>query len=463
MKTEKLNLLLNKVVEFHKPNSIYCKGFLYKDVNGFYIKVVEDAGTIHTKDIIRLEEGDDEFITQAEKPKLMRISLKSWHYRLIKFVLRDNAPTPKTMQNGCPYFWLLILSILALPFKLIGVALREIVMFFPKMFDKFIEYAAENWTQEIDDRYAYDLYYNGSYSLRKKLPLTSKLHIKKKRGSLGIYGDDFLSTYLETKYNIRPYSDEFFKKRDEIRKEWEIWDEEQSVIRRKLRREREKLEAQKREIAHQKKLEWENKISPIQNKIDGIFTSIGDVFTIKKDWSVLIRRTKQFVGGLVTLLLLGATFFIVSFFTWLISSIADVIIAHWIVVVFVLAFAAAIGLCYLLYWLIAIWVQSLIDKYRRGKKVWYIEAPIYVIYMPLKYLAIAIAFLFLWILWKPTYFGVYKILWLVLLFPVGKWIWKGLRGLWNLILGSSGIFGEYFSASYTDYCPGIEWADTEEE
>lgn len=393
----------------------------------------------------------------------MRISLKSWHYRLIKFVLKDNAPTPKTMQNGCPYFWLLILSIFALPFKLIGIALREIVMLFPRMFDRFIEYAAENWTEEIDDRYAYDLYYNGSHNLNKKLPLTSKLYIRKKRGSKYIYGDDFFNVYLQKKYNIEPYSDEFFEMRGKIQKDWEVWNEEQGEIRRKLKEERRKLQAEKEAIAYQKKLEWERKISPIQNKIDGIFTSIGDVFTIKKDWSVLIRRTKRFVGGLVTLLLLGVTFFIVSFLTWLISSIVDVFIAHWIVVVFALAFAAACGLCYLLYWLIAIWVQSLVDKYRRGKKVWYVEAPIYVFYMPLKYLVLAIAFLFLWVLWKPTYFGGYKILWLVLLFPVGKWVWKGLKGLWNTILGSTGIFGEYASASYTDYCPGIEWVDTEEE
>lgn len=46
MKSEKLKLLLNKVVEFHKPNAIYCKGFLYRDRHGFYIKVIEEAGTI---------------------------------------------------------------------------------------------------------------------------------------------------------------------------------------------------------------------------------------------------------------------------------------------------------------------------------------------------------------------------------------------------------------------------------
>lgn len=462
MKTEKLNLLLNKVVEFHKPNSIYCKGFLYKDSNGYYIKVVEDAGTIHTKDIIRLEDGDENFITQAEKPKLMRISLKSWHYRLMKWVLEDNAPTPKTMQNGCPYFWLLILSVFVAPFKVIGVGIHKTIMFFPEMFDKFIEYSVENWTQEIDDKYAYGLYRNHMY-LDKKIPITSRIYLKKKHYTKRVYHDDFLETYLQKKYNVKPHSKEYREIRERIESEWEKWDVEQDKLKREVRREREILEAEKRRIALRKKAEWENKISPIQNKIDNIFNSIVDVFTIKKDWSSLIRRTKQIVGGLVTVFLLAVTYLAVVMLTHILMWIIDGLIAGWIYVVIVIAFIAACGALYGLYWVIAIWVQSLVEKYRRGKKVWYVEAPIYIFYLPLKYVAIAIAFLLLWVLWKPIHFGGYKILWLALLFPIGKWVWKGLKNLWNAVLGSTGIFGEYFSASYTDYCPGIEWADTDEE
>jgi hypothetical protein len=36
-------------------------------------------------------------------------------------------------------------------------------------------------------------------------------------------------------------------------------------------------------------------------------------------------------------------------------------------------------------------------------------------------------------------------------------------GLVKGIGSSSGIFGEYFGASYSDYCPGIEWVDFDEE
>ena len=38
MKIEKLESLLNKVVEYHVPDEVYVKGFLYKDNNGSSLK-----------------------------------------------------------------------------------------------------------------------------------------------------------------------------------------------------------------------------------------------------------------------------------------------------------------------------------------------------------------------------------------------------------------------------------------
>ena len=138
MKIEKLELLLNKVVEFNQPDVAYYKGFLYKDSRGYYIKVVEGIlGHFEINDKVRLNEGDEQFIIQAEKPKLMRVSLKSWHYRLIKYVLADNAPTPKTMQNGCPYFWLLIFSLFASPFVFVVKAFWFLLLLIPRFLWKW--------------------------------------------------------------------------------------------------------------------------------------------------------------------------------------------------------------------------------------------------------------------------------------------------------------------------------------
>lgn len=59
MKNEKLELLLNKVVEFNQPDVAYYKGFLYKDSRGYYIKVVEGIlGHFEINDKVRLKDGD---------------------------------------------------------------------------------------------------------------------------------------------------------------------------------------------------------------------------------------------------------------------------------------------------------------------------------------------------------------------------------------------------------------------
>lgn len=54
-------------------------------------------------------------------------------------------------------------------------------------------------------------------------------------------------------------------------------------------------------------------------------------------------------------------------------------------------------------------------------------------------------------------------IWKIILVNLGLFIWKVLSALGHGIINSTGVFGEYFGASYSDYCPGIEWADVEEE
>ena len=56
--------------------------------------------------------------------KLVKLSTKSWHYRLMKWFLGDATPTPSNTFNFCRYFWvlmfvLLIMLPLVTPFKLI--------------------------------------------------------------------------------------------------------------------------------------------------------------------------------------------------------------------------------------------------------------------------------------------------------------------------------------------------------
>ena len=57
----------------------------------------------------------------------------------------------------------------------------------------------------------------------------------------------------------------------------------------------------------------------------------------------------------------------------------------------------------------------------------------------------------------------YTVLFKFILKPIGIFIGKLFVGIVKGIGSSSGIFGEYFGASYSDYCPGIEWCDFDEE
>jgi len=47
-----------------------------------------------------------------EEKATVLLSTKSWHYRFMKLVLGKVAPTPENMHNLCPYFWLLVFSLL---------------------------------------------------------------------------------------------------------------------------------------------------------------------------------------------------------------------------------------------------------------------------------------------------------------------------------------------------------------
>src|ERR1035437_4613029 len=182
MKNEKLELLLNKVVEFNKPNAVDFKGFLYKNSKGYYIKVVETiSGTdVAEKDIIYLQEGEERYVIHADKPKLMRVDKKSWHYQLMMYVLGSKTPTPQNMQNGCPYFWLLVFSLFASIFVTIWKIAKSVFLLIPKGFIWCLQKSVDAWLASIDDVTAYDLYTSqyGQYNYRlnaPKLPITAKL------------------------------------------------------------------------------------------------------------------------------------------------------------------------------------------------------------------------------------------------------------------------------------------------
>ena len=470
MENEKLELMLNKVVEYNNPKAHGGKGhnfkaFLYKNQSGYYFKVVEIiTGTdVAFNDIIYLKKGDENFLIIADKPKLMKVSKKSWHYRLLKYVLRNNAPTPRDMQNGCPYFWLVLYSMLVVPFILLFKAVKWVILLIPEMLFWVLEQIVMSWLAGLDDETAYDLNYNGMYG-NSKMPKTAKIFFDKS-------DDDFFSLFLSRKYKIEDKNDpKYAEKQAEIDAKWKAWRVDLDIRRdeqRKRDMEREVVMREKQRIRNIKRREtearWEDRMRPINEGFANIGAWFKNTFTVERGRrNTIIKRTKQFVGGVVTLVILAATFFVVNYVALALMVAADWCIGNWGVFVVLAAFAVVCGIFYLLYILVTSWLQGVVNKYERGKRVWYIEPFIYLLWYPVKYLALAIAFLVVNILWLPIKFIFYTLLFKNFLKPIGLFIAKVFIGLIKGIGSSSGIFGEYFGASYSDYCPGIEWVDFDE-
>jgi hypothetical protein len=375
------------------------------------------------------------------------------------------------MQNGCPYFWLLVLSMLALPFVLLGKALKFVVLLIPKLLFWCLEKFVNMWIQSVDDIMAYDMYWQRYEGGNAKLPTTAKIFFKNT-------DTDFYDYFINEKYGLSRTAnpDEYQKKKLEISAKWEEFRKEREDKRIKEqqesyerhRKENERIAEINRKREANKKV-WDARMQPIENGLGKLFSSIGKVFvsiynTFKftGDWKVLIRRTKQVVGAIITLVILTATFFLVNFIAYALIAFVDFSIANWVVYVALGVFAAAVGIIYILGVVLGSWIQNIVNNYQRGRKVWYIEPLIYLWY-GVKYVGLGIAYAVVYVLWIPVKFIFYTFLWKLILVNTGKFLWRVICSFAKGLANSTGVFGEYFGASYSDYCPGIEWTDVEEE
>ena len=167
MKEKDLKILKNKMV--HYQSEMYdLKGFLERDsYSGYYILITESTQDNHSKNdrfLLTEERLEDGTIVHFDpKPKLMRVSKNSWHYRLVKYVLGKNAPTPKTMRNGCPFFWLLVFSMFVAPFKfffktIVGVPLVYVGKKFLAGVHLVGDAIFKSWVGSFSEEKLFDIY-----------------------------------------------------------------------------------------------------------------------------------------------------------------------------------------------------------------------------------------------------------------------------------------------------------------
>lgn len=177
----------------------------------------------------------------------------------------------------------------------------------------------------------------------------------------------------------------------------------------------------------------------VSNFWDGVDEKLMNLKTTVISYSSLIKWTKRVVGMIITCLGLVATFFVVNF----VGRGILYVLYHWNWSIFfsVLIGAGIFGVAVLLFILLKGFVTLVAEK---KLKLWYVK----MVYYPLYYL-----------LYWPLRIILYNVLWNLILVNLWFVVKTGAKLIWGSLLGFLGIFGEYFGASYSDYCPGIEWKE----
>ena len=162
---ENLEKMLQKIVYLNDYKGIEVTGFLLKMDDEYIVKVIDSKNDKYERhDVIKMDERLAKFIEISDRPKLMKASMKSTGYKVMKYVLRSNVPTPHTMQNGCPYFWLMIFSYIAITFvflgRKIGKFLYELWKLPGRGIDAIADRIAENWLNNLSENEVVDYFHN---------------------------------------------------------------------------------------------------------------------------------------------------------------------------------------------------------------------------------------------------------------------------------------------------------------
>ena len=126
------------------------------------------------------------------------LSTKSWHYQLMKLVLGKATPTPENMHNLCPYFWLLVFSLLTciivVPVRLLCRGLNFVANVIDKIIEKtLIIPVADSWEDKLTDLDVYQIW-NHNEQINKTY---RKIYGYDKTGS---DKNKFVAKWFEKKY-----------------------------------------------------------------------------------------------------------------------------------------------------------------------------------------------------------------------------------------------------------------------
>lgn len=328
--------------------------------------------------------------------KLIKITSNCWHYRLIKYIWDID---PKMFMNLCPYFWLTIASLFVVPFVWLY---RKTVSFFRKIDEYIVDYLDNVFNKDVEN-----------YIKQLKPEHIIELD---KYGYSESYCDVKIPYFIAKKHSYTFVINKW-KEINKVKDLSEFGD--------KWKEFKEKKDSERFSIERKKAIE-------VQKKND----------KLKKDKEKLnkvIKNTKHFTGFIITALLSFVFFFVVKLFVYAFVCATELIMNNLVVTVGAIAIILGIVIGLIIVGLYCKRVENIVDritcKQHVSVKEWIIATP---------------ALIFLSVLYVIFYWIIYLFLW--------KWIiYATYKGLKNALFTFTGIFGEYFGASYSDYCPGIEW------
>lgn len=329
------------------------------------------------------------------KDKLICITKNDWHYKLIKFTWGID---PSMFKNLCPYFWLTIASIFCCLFKALYVFLRELWY----AFDRFDQRNYERRLSRAQIFYEYACLYGIRYieSRGEDIKYYKRVHEKLRNKDK----DQFLKRLGLTEKEVKGFEVDFDK-------DISIREEQKAIYK------------EKRKLCEQKKQREEERVKEIMYTIANVFKFL-------------------FKSGLVV-----ASCFLGSLICWCITNVICWVVDTGEGVNILKALGNIVGFAFggLVFGEFAEkfendWKKNLGNL--RFKEYLYV-IPFLILYLPLR-------ILFKTIIWNIIYYVLYKFLWGTIIVGIAVGFKEGFTEF-------GGIFGDYMNASYSDYCPMINW------
>ena len=342
-----------------------------------------------------------------EHEKLIKITEHDWHYKMIQFCWGID---PKMFRNLCPYFWLTVASIVLItPMAIIRALLWVFKATFNAIGNLIDKVEEKNYKGNILDGLSEaDIYYLANV--------------------------DNISTYKADKFArfklLRNYAVKHNVLQDVIAKRG-LTPETIESYKSSFDTFVDKLKAVERRV-QEKKMKEAEKAATRQRKTKAVMYKISEITqkVCTFGFAVIIMAVVFVMATCITDFLVYCLASDISFANF--YRIVGIVVLS---VITILAIAAAI-----------IYLHSLYENRKNIKGAWrFVLYPLIALYLPLYFIV--------WFLYEIILIRVLKDFIVVTVFG------GILEGFVEGFNEFGGIFKDYFDASYSDYCPGINWEE----